>query len=244
MAVTGGLLFHLPGFHTGNYRAQALHQPTQPGVVEFPIRGDQFAGVQAAQFLAHFAFHARGAVLLELGRGKFAGGDVAIGDARLCAPAVEGHGHQIVVAILVQHGRFGNRTGCHHLAHQPVARFAHLFGHGHFVARFDQPGQVALDAVIGDTGQGNPLVVAHRAAGQHHIADFGDDFGVVVEGLVEVAQAEKEDTFGILAFDVQILAAHRCGHGTSSQMVGDTGKEAGRQPVCRRPQYTIVNGDQ
>ena len=127
----------------------------------------------------------------------------------------ERDGRQVVVAAFLEHGRLDDGAGGDDAAHgafdQLLARrrlAAYLLGDGDLVAGRHQPGDVGIDAVVGHAGQRHALVRAHGPGGQHHIADLGHDPGVVVEGLVEVAQAEKEDRVRELFLDRQVLAAH------------------------------------
>ncbi len=69
----------------------------------------------------------------------------------------------------------------------------------------DELRQVVVDRVVGDAGQGDAVSRSHLSSGQHNIADGGEDFGVVIERLVEIAEAEEDDRVGVLLFDLQVL---------------------------------------
>ena len=59
--------------------------------------------------------------------------------------------------------------------------------------------------MVGHTRQGHAVARAHLTTGEDDVADGGDDFGVVVEGLVKVAEAEEDDRVGELFLDAVIL---------------------------------------
>ncbi len=216
----GRVRLNLPVFHRREQRFEQVDQALQIRSARLPADMDQFAGLQAAQLFADALLDAFGRFAVDLGGGKLAGGDVAVGDAGRRAPAVDGDGHQVVVAFVVQqagldHGAAGDNA--RHLAlHQPIARLADLLGDGDLVAALDQLGHIAVHRMVGNAGQRHPLVVAHRAAGKHHIADARHDLGVVVKGLVEVTQPEEEDAVCMLALQRQVLASHGCCHRRSA----------------------------
>ena len=96
---------------------------------------------------------------------------------------------------------------------------AHLLADGDVIAFLDEPGEVVVDGVIGNAGQRRPDPLANRSRGQDDIEFARSDFCVLVEGLVEVPQAEKEYCARILAFDLQVLLPNRrdiFGHGCYS----------------------------
>ncbi len=78
------------------------------------------------------------------------------------------------------------------------------------IALGDQPGNVALDSVIGNAGHRHALPLGHIAAGQHDVELAGGQLGIRVKCLVEVAQPKEDDRVGILALDVEILFADWC----------------------------------
>ena len=154
--------------------------------------------------------------------GELAGGDVGVGQARAQRSAVERQHErgEVVVALLGEQSRLDQRARRDHAAHDPrdellaLGRLvADLLGDGDLVAGVDQLGDVAVDRVVGHAGQRHTLVLADRPRGQDDVADARHDLGVVVEGLVEIAQAEEQDDVGVLLLERQVLAAHGCGHG-------------------------------
>jgi hypothetical protein len=56
-----------------------------------------------------------------------------------------------------------------------------------------------------DAGQGHPLPLPNRPGGEHQIQLPGDDLRIRIEGLVEIAEPEKQDGVRMLAFQIQIL---------------------------------------
>ena len=56
------------------------------------------------------------------------------------------------------------------------------------------PGEVLLEV--------DALPAADRARGEHNVAGLGNDLGVVVKGLVEIAQSKEDDRVGILGLDL------------------------------------------
>ncbi len=73
----------------------------------------------------------------------------------------------------------------------------HLVADGDAVALAQEAREVGFDGVVGDAAHG---LVAFAVAGREGELQFAaDDYGVVVEELVEVAHAEEEQGVGILA---------------------------------------------
>ena len=174
----------------------------------------------------HFARGQPGELLDDTGRrafasklrhGKFAGRHVGVGQpAALPAPcrhiAHRQHRQQVVVLVFAQQAGFCHRPRCDHPRHlaldQPFAvRLGHLLAHGDVMPLFDQPGDVALHRMIGHARHRHALVLADRAAGQHQIKLTRCRFGITIERLVEVAQAEQHDAVRIVLLDVEILLA-------------------------------------
>ena len=215
-AGAGGLRLHLPCFHARHHRAQHLHQAVDARLRRLPAHGDQFAGLQAAEFFAKPLLHFGSGGAGQLRGGKFAGGNIAVGQPKH-VPALPGHdGQQVVVAPFVEHPRFDHGAlgddAAHRALDQAIARLAHLLGNGDAIPRSHQLGDVAVDAVVGHAGQRHALVVAHRPDGEHYVTDARHDLGVVVEGFVEITQAKEQNTIRVLVFDRQILLSHRCRH--------------------------------
>jgi len=92
-----------------------------------------------------------------------------------------------------------------------------LLADGHFVAGLEEPAQIAVHGVVGDAGHGDALVLAHVAAGQGDAEHSCGDAGIVIEGLVEVAEAEEQQGVRVLLLDAEVLAAQGgLGHGRAA----------------------------
>ena len=61
--------------------------------------------------------------------------------------------------------------------------------------------------MVRDAGQRNLVALAHLPGGQHNLQLSGGDAGVLVKGLIEVAQPEEHDGLGVLLFDAEVLVA-------------------------------------
>ena len=111
--------------------------------------------------------------------------------------------------------RRARRDHAHHAApHQPARRAGvlQLFADRDPVALGHQFGQVLLDGAHRHPGQGRAQPAAHRLRGQRDVQRLGDQLGVLVEGLVEIAQAEEQDRAGMARLQIQILPPNRCDH--------------------------------
>lgn len=83
------------------------------------------------------------------------------------------------------------------------------------IARLDQLGEVIVDRMVGDAGERDAVAGAHVPAGEDNVADEGDNLGIVVKRLVEIAETEQDDGIGKLLFDAQVLLADRGHRGLS-----------------------------
>ena len=68
----------------------------------------------------------------------------------------------------------------------------------------------------GDTGHWYLQVLAHAAGGEGDFQLCRCQLSVVVEGLVEISQAEEDDGVGVGVLDFEVLAADRS-HGNTQQ---------------------------
>ena len=160
----------------------------------------------------------------DFGRCELAGADIGVRQARAgqcqtCQVLVHHQRRDVIIALLRQQPRLHQRTGRDDAAHDArdellaLGRLiADLLGDGDLVAGVDQLGNVAIDRVIRHTRQRHALVRPDGPRGQDDIADRRDDPGVIVERLVEITQAEKQDDVRVLLLDRQVLAAHRSSH--------------------------------
>ena len=193
-----------PRYETGSVLAPFRRLPPCRGLV--PQGRDDFRGADSLQFQRRF-LHAH------LGGGEFPGGNIDVSQARRI-PLFH-HGGQEIVALLVQQRRFHRRAGSNHAHHvpfhQPLAgrRVGKLLADGDLVPLLHQPGQVTVQGMGGNAGHRHLQALAHAAGRKDNFQRLGSGLGVVVESLVEVAQAEKHDGVGVGMFDFQILPANR-----------------------------------
>ena len=129
-----------------------------------------------------------------------------------------GAGHdrcQVVVGgatdqLFLDHG--AGRNDPHDLALHDAfsrARVLHLLADRDLEAAAHQALEVGLQGVVGHAGEGHAQVLAHRLRGQRDLELLSYQLSVVVEGLVEIAEAEEDDGVGEAALDLQVLAADR-----------------------------------
>ena len=114
------------------------------------------------------------------------------------------------------------RARCHAPPALAGARILQLLGDGDAVPGRDQARQMPLHSLHRHARQGHALPLAHGLAGQGDAERLADQPGVLVEGLVEVAQAEEEDRVWAARLEIQVLAA-------------DGRAQGGRLPTRRRP---------
>ena len=99
----------------------------------------------------------------------------------------------------------------HHLAFHGalgLARLAALFADGDRLALADQLGQVGIEGDRGHTGHGNGGTRGGAALGERDVEQLRGTARVVVEHLVEIAHAIKQQYIGVLGFDAQVLLHH------------------------------------
>ena len=82
--------------------------------------------------------------------------------------------------------------------------------------------------MVGNSGQWNPLAFGHRSRGQSDIAYLRYDLGIVIEGLVEIAKAEEQNSLGMLSLDLQVLLPH--------------GRHAGHISILRSGGHPLLSG--
>ena len=147
-----------------------------------------------------------------LGRRELPGADVHARQPRP-APLDDGSRQKVVgpgrqQAVLDQRAR---RDDADDLApDQPPRRhLADLVADRHPVPLLDQPGDVPLGGVVRHAGHRDALAPADVAARQHDVERLRHDLRVVVERLVEVAQAEEEDGVRMARLDLQVLPTDR-----------------------------------
>ena len=205
-----------PGFQLGHGCIQAIQGRCQG---RDPVRyggGQQhFAGLQPDQFIDDAGAQFVGMAVLQLGCLTGAFRHVACRDARAQPIRREVDGRQ-AVAARGQEIRRGQRAAREDLGdlpvHETLARFAHLLGDGDLDPAVHELGQVGVDRVVRHPRQRHPLVSAHRTRGQRDLADVRQHLGILVERLVEVAQAEQQQRVRVLLLQFQVLGPHRGGH--------------------------------
>ncbi len=146
----------------------------------------------------------------QFGDGELPGGDIHIGNRG--PPLVKDDRGEVVVRVARQESRLDHRPRSHdadNLAREDPLRwlFADLFADGDVVAFFDEAGEVVFDGVVRDARQRDAHAAADGTGGEHDVEFAGGDLGVLVEGLVEIADAEEEDRVGMVAFDLEVLLA-------------------------------------
>ena len=187
------------------------------------LRQQHLAWGQTRQLLEH----QHGAMFtVQPGRREFAGANVHPGEpGRLPAAtggiAIRQERKQIVWPIFGQQLGFDDRAGrddSRDLALDDALgrRLAHLVADGDVKALVNQARYVVLQRVMGHACHGDAAVIfagADRTAGQRQVQRPGGHFRVFVKGFVEIAQAEEQDTIGIVGLDVQVLLAQWRGSG-------------------------------
>ena len=186
----------------------------QPGLVvlgharrDFAVgkaEGESLAGADAGQFAGE-----------GLGTGfagsQVAGGDVGVGQA--AGIAIGNGDSQVVVGfglepVFVEDRAGGDDAG--DLAFdETAADLADLVADGDAQPGLDEASDVGGGGVVGHAAHGYAVALAEFAGGEDDLEDGGGAFGVLVEHLVEVAEAEQQDRVGLLLFYVKVLTPQR-----------------------------------
>ena len=72
----------------------------------------------------------------------------------------------------------------------------HLLADGNLKTLFDQTVDIELGRMIGDSAHGYPVTLTTFPGGEGYVEDPGRLLSVLVEHLIEITQAEKEDCTG------------------------------------------------
>ena len=169
-------------------------------------------GGEAAQFIEDMGNR----VALEGGAAEFSRGDIA--ESGRAPAVVQIHGADIIAPLLLQHGALGDRARGDDADNVPLdkalgqRRILGLLADGYLIALGYEPGNIGLGAVIGNAAHGRSLVrVFHIAVpcGQGQVQLFGGQLRVLVEHLIKIAQAEKEQTILMFALYLVVLPFHR-----------------------------------
>ncbi len=147
--------------------------------------------------------------------GEVAGRDVGMRQSAVLA--CDHKGGQVVVAGRIQQTGLDDCAGRDHpddLARdQAVDRLAAgLLTDRDMVAVLDQTRDIGVDCVKRDAGHRHTTraVLVHVGpAGQDDLEVARDRLGVIVEGLVKIAQPKEEDRTRVSALDLQILPTQR-----------------------------------
>ena len=148
----------------------------------------------------------------QLGDVGGAGRDVGKADPRFLPFQVETG--DIVVPVVLEHTALDDGAGGDHPHDlpfdQPLGQggVLGLLADSHLVPLGDQAGHIGLVAVEGHAAHGGALLLAALLAGQGQVQFPGGRDGVVVEHLVKIADAVKEDLVFMLLFDLQVLFHH------------------------------------
>ena len=164
---------------------------------------DDLGGGDARHFLLQRKFRFGGA---ELRHGKFAGSDIDVGDAHCFTP--HHYARQEVVAFGGQHSRVDHRAGgddAYNFAVNQSFRergIAGLLAYRYAIAFAYQARQVAIGCVMRETCHGRFFATPEIALRQRDLQFARYDFRVIIEHFIEVAHAKKEDSIGVLSFDL------------------------------------------
>ena len=188
---------------------------------------------------------------------RVACGHIAERDARVLL--VEEHAAQEVAAPVVQTRAVDHRAGGDDADDVALdealgqRRVLGLLTDGDLVALGDEPRDVAVARMVRDAAHRRLLLggFAAVARGENEIQLARGELRVLVEHLVEVAEAEKEDGILILLLDLKILAHHRrevCHVRSSlskkSDRKGRSGRHVGEAVAQRfvQPGVSVVAG--
>ena len=120
------------------------------------------------------------------------GDDVGLTERR------DGERDEVVVGASLERLIVGEQTGRDDAGHAPLdhpfgaGRVFELVADGHMVALGDEPADVAVRRMVGDTRHGDGVGLL-RPRGEHEVELARRQHRVVEEELVEVAHAEEED---------------------------------------------------
>ena len=131
------------------------------------------------------------------------------------------HRGQVIVRRRAQQLLFHDRPRRHHARHVTshdalrLLRVLQLLADRHPVAAADQLLQVRLQRVVRHARQRHPQVLAHRLGRQRDLQLLRDELRVLIEGLVEIAEAKEHDRVGEASLDVQVLPADGSAQGAT-----------------------------
>ena len=117
-----------------------------------------------------------------------------------------------IVRLLLQDRLFYHRArrdnADHHTPHNALGLLwiLHLLADRHFVARFDQFRQIAINAVVRNTSQWNCPIRAKTFPRQRNVEHMGRYLRVLIEHFVEITQTKHQNIGGVLGLDLIILS--------------------------------------
>ena len=123
-------------------------------------------------------------------------------------------GEQEIVLAGREDVRVGNRSRCDdasHLAFHELHSFLdglHLIANGNLVSLAQQPRDVAVCGVIGNSAHGNGIVAVFVASGKRNFQFARGSYGVIEEEFVEIAQPEEQQGIRSLLLDGVVLPHH------------------------------------
>jgi len=178
---------------------------------------------------------------LRLGTGRqpdFAGGDV--GQRQCHDTLAPGERAKVVGRGGVQRGVRCDGAGGDHadnIAGHEAFHFGgvgHLLADGDPVAAADELRDMTVDAVIGHACEGDAQVLPHRLGRQGDLELARDELRVVIEGFVEVAEAEEQDRVRVALLQLEVLEPDGGGHAARLRQAGYAILPAGERMCFRR----------
>ena len=174
---------------------------------------DKLARREAAKLVEHMAQ----VIALERRDAELARRDIA--ERRRALARFVVHRAQVVALALLEHRSVRHRAGCDYPYNIALykalgrCRVLYLLADGDLVALGDQPRYIRLAAVIRNAAHRRALLgVGDRpvARGQRKVKLTRGNARVLVEHLVKIPEAEKQQTVAVLRLDLLILHFHRC----------------------------------
>ena len=155
---------------------------------------------------------------VDFGEGELARRGVDEGEADVVLVAALGapaDGGEVVGPLRVEEAVVEGDARRHHLDDAAlddlpgVLRIFELLADGHPQPGGDELGQVAVEGVVGEAGEGDVGGAPVRALRERDAEHAADGLGVLLEGLVEVAHAEEQDGAGVALLDLVVLPHER-----------------------------------
>ncbi len=128
---------------------------------------------------------------------KFSGGEIDVREANGRARGVPGDGGEEIVFAGVEDGDIGGRARRDHANHFAADEFfaraglLHLVADGNFEPGANQARDVAFGGMIRNAAHGNGLALFAIARSERDLQLARGSDGVLVEKLVEIAEAEE-----------------------------------------------------